>query len=126
MDLDRLQQLTVEKIRAEADRDRRRGLTREAELGDHYADLVAQGLAEWWTEALTPEQASREVPWTAETVARRIGEDAPLPQAGEAYKPRVRRCDLHRVVAGEDPPGAQDQDAPEGPDVAGEILKEAV
>lgn len=79
------------------------------------ADQLQAALQEWWTEPLTAEQAAEVCPWKASTIRRKIG--GKLPDAGEPYRPRVRRCDL--LAAFTDAP---DSPEIEGPDPAEEVL----
>lgn len=72
-------------------------------------------LQEWWTEPLTAEEAAAECTWKTSTIRRKIG--GQLPDAGEPYRPRVRRCDLFAAFT--DAPGSPEID---GPDPAEEVL----
>lgn len=79
------------------------------------ADELQAALQAWWTQPLSPEEAAVECPWKAATIRRKIGGD--LPDAGEPYKPRVRRCDLFAAFT-----DAPDSPEIEGPDPAEEVL----
>lgn len=116
MELDELREL-VDELHDEADDFERI----EARVPAHLllrdvAHRMEEHINEWWTKLLTPTEAASECSWSQETIQKRIGDS--LPQAGEPYKPRVRRCDLHAVVAGRVPP--------EGPAVAEKVLMESV
>lgn len=120
MEIGELAELTHE-WRDEADvYERDGGLAPGHALLRRVATQLENRLRSWWTASLTPAEAAKECSWKAETIRRRIGNE--LPQAGEKYSPRVRRCDLRAVLAGQ---GISPRREREGPDAAAEVLQRA-
>lgn len=79
-------------LREEAKILRRRGAPLQAETLESAADDVEEAVREWWTEALSAEQAARAMGVTRQTVYRKM-DRGELPELGGPER-RVRRCDL--------------------------------
>lgn len=87
--------------REEAESFRRRGLDREADMAESYAEDLEDRLREWRLELLTLEEAARETGLAYDTVQRKVGSE--IPNCGEKGSPRVRRADLHPWLTAPEP-----------------------
>jgi hypothetical protein len=103
----------VAEWRQEAELYERRGLTSHAAMARSFADELEAHQEEYELELLTIAQAAEESGYTPPHV-RRLVEEGRIPNAGEGYAPRVRRCDL--------PKKPSPRPITDGPDLAGEVL----
>jgi len=79
--------------RNEADLNRRRGLTREADFAESFAAELEATVREYSLTALTLTEAATESGLRYDTVQGKVA-SGEIPNAGRRGSPRVRRCDL--------------------------------
>ena len=79
--------------REEAALFRRRGLTREADFAESYADDLDAAVREHRLATLTLTEAATESGLRYDTVQGKVA-SGEIPNAGRRGSPRVRRCDL--------------------------------
>lgn len=103
----------VAEWRKEAELYERRGLTSHAAMARSFADDLENHEREHALELLTVAQAAEESGYTPPHI-RRLVEEGRIPNAGEEYSPRVRRCDL--------PKKPSRPTITRGPDLVGEVL----
>jgi hypothetical protein len=104
----------VAEWRREAELFERRGLTSHAAMARSFADQLEAHEREHALESLTVPRAAEESGYTVAHIRRLVEEDR-IPNAGERYAPRIRRCDLPKKPSRRTVIGA--------PDLVGEVME---